>query len=109
MIIIQRLAKLKKKFTDHAHDKYITTPEFNKLTAENFAERLKQENLVTETDFNNKLTSLNRKITSNKTNQLVTENELKRLKTFDQGYFVGRNYFDESGTQNYYIFQPISQ
>ena len=29
-----------KTFTDHSHDKYITTPEFNKLTAENFAARL---------------------------------------------------------------------
>ena len=24
-------------------------------------------------------------------------------------YFRGKNYFDESGTQNYYIFQPISK
>ena len=39
------------------HDKYITTPEFNKLTAENFTARLKQANLVTKTDFDNKLTS----------------------------------------------------
>ena len=29
--------KLKKKATDHSHDKYITTPEFNKLIAETFA------------------------------------------------------------------------
>ena len=28
------------------HDKYITTPEFNKLTAENFTARLKQVNLM---------------------------------------------------------------
>ena len=27
-------------------DQYITTPEFNKLTAENFAARLKQANLL---------------------------------------------------------------
>ena len=39
------------------HDKYITTPDFNKLTAENFTARLKQANLVTKTDFDNKLTS----------------------------------------------------
>ena len=45
----------------------------------------------------------------NKTNQLVTENELKKLKAFDQGYFVGKSHFDEGDTQNYYIFQPISK
>ena len=50
-----------KKITDHKHDKYLTTPEFNKLTAENFAARLAQANLVTKTDFDNKLSSLNKK------------------------------------------------
>ena len=39
------------------HDTYITTPEFNRLTAENFKARLKQANLVTKTDFDKKLTS----------------------------------------------------
>ena len=81
---------MKKKLTDHKHDEYITTPEFNKLTAEHFTARLKQANLVTKTDFANKLTNLNKKITSNKTNQLVTENELKKLKAFDYGQFVGK-------------------
>ena len=47
------------------HEKFITTPEFNTLTAQNFTARLKQANLVTETDFNEKLTDFNRKITSN--------------------------------------------
>ena len=46
-----------------SHDKYITTTEFNKLTAENFAARLKQANLVTKTGFGNKLTSFNKRIT----------------------------------------------
>ena len=42
--MIQKLMKLKKKITDHNHDKYITTPAFNKLTAENSAARLAQAN-----------------------------------------------------------------
>ena len=33
--------EIEKKITDHNHNKYITTPEFNKLTSENFAARLK--------------------------------------------------------------------
>ena len=36
------------------HDKYITTPEFNNLTVENFPAILKQANLVTKTDFDKK-------------------------------------------------------
>ena len=34
---------------------------------------------------------------------------MNKLKTFDSSYFRGKNYFDEDGTQNYYIFQPISK
>ena len=44
------------------HDKYITTPEFSNLTAENFTAKLKQANLVTKTDFDNKLTSFKQNI-----------------------------------------------
>ena len=43
------------KLTDHNHDKYITTPEFDKLTAENFPTRLTQVNLITKKDFDAKL------------------------------------------------------
>ena len=34
-----------------SNDEYITTPELNKLTAENFTARLRQSNLVIKTDF----------------------------------------------------------
>ena len=80
------------------HDKYITTPEFDKLTAENFAERLKQGNLVRKTDLDNKLTSLNIKIVLNKTKHLTIKKEFKKLNTFDISCFSGKNYFEEDGT-----------
>ena len=63
--------------------------------------------MVTKTDFDGKLSSLNRKITSNKTKHLVIENELKKLKTFDLGYFIGNSHFDEDGAQNYLVFQSM--
>ena len=31
---ITNINEIEKSFIDHNHDKYITTPEFNKLTAE---------------------------------------------------------------------------
>ena len=40
-----------KKLTDYNHDKDITTPEFNNLTADVFNVRLTQANLITKTDF----------------------------------------------------------
>ena len=75
-----KINEIEKKGTDHDHNKYITTPEFNELTAENFAARLAQANLVTKTDFVNKLRSLNKKINSNKTEHELAENELKNYK-----------------------------
>ena len=35
------------------------------------------------------------------------ENELNKFKTFDLSYFIGKSHFEEDGTQNYLIFQPI--
>ena len=46
-----KISELEKKVTDHNHDKYITTPEFNTLAAV-FNTRLAQANLITKTDFN---------------------------------------------------------
>ena len=94
----QKLVKL--KLTDHNHNEYITTPEFNKL-------KLAQADLVTKTNFDNKLSSLNRKIVLNKTRHLLNEKELKKLKTFDLSYFMGKRHFEDDGMQNYLVFQPI--
>ena len=88
------------------HDKYVTTPEFNKLTAENFTARLKQANLVTKSYFD-KLTSFNRKITSNKTKYLEVQKKLNSLITNDYNFFLGRMYFaSNDGSQNMFFYQP---
>ena len=54
------------------------------------------------------MSSLNKKITSNKAKHLLVENELNKLKTFDLSYFIVKNYFEGDGSQNYLVFQPIS-
>ena len=107
LTLTQKLMKLKRKLLNIVNDKYITTPEFNQLTAENFAARLAQANLITKTDFNAKLSSLNEKITSNKTKHLLVENELKKLERFDSIYFCGKSHFEDDGTQNYLVFQTV--
>ena len=65
--------------------------------------------MVTKTDFDAKLSSLNRKITANKTKKLLVENELNNLKTFDSSQFIGKSHFEENGTQNYLVFQPLNK
>ena len=100
--------KIEKKINDHCYEKYITTPEFNTLAAGAFTARLAQANLVTETEFDNKLKSLNQKINSDKAKYLVVENELKKLQTFDLIYFRGKSHFEEAGRKNYLVFQPMN-
>ena len=96
-----KITEIEKKRTDHNHGKYITTPEFNTSAANIFNARLAQANLIRKTDFDAKLSGLNRKITANKTKYLLVENELKKLKAFDSGYFRGKNNFEEDGTQDF--------
>ena len=69
--------------------------------------RLEQANLITKTEFYSRLSSLNRKVTANKSKHLLIENELSKFKTFDSSYFTGKSHFEEDGTQNYLVFQPI--
>ena len=88
------LTAVENKIPDHS--KYITTPEFNKLTAENFAARLAQANLPSKNDianfvkktyFDDKLKNFNEKNSSNKTKQVLVENELKKFQTFYSSLF----------------------
>ena len=39
--------------------------------------------------------------------QFLVKNELKKLKTIDSSYFRGKSHFEEDGTQNYLVFQPM--
>ena len=51
------------------------------------------------------MSSLNRKNTGMKTKHLLVENELKKVKTFDSSYIIGKSHFEEDGTQSYLVFQ----
>ena len=104
-----KITEIEKKLTDYDHNKYITTPEFNAVAASVFNARLVQVNLITKTD-DVKLSSLNRKITANKSKHLLVENELKKLKESALLIFVGNLAFDGSdGSQAYLIFQPLQR
>ena len=107
--IITLKLQIENKLNNHNHDKYIDTSDFNKLAGDVFNAKIAQANLVTKTDFNAKLSGLNRKITKNKIDHLLVQNELNKLKTFDLSYFVGKNYFEKYSMQNYLVFQPINK
>ena len=94
-----KITESEKKLTDHEHDKYIDTSKFNTLATNVFNTQIAQANLITMTDFDAKLSSFNRKITENKTRHFLNGNDLS--------YYNGKNHFDEDGSLNYYVFQPL--
>ena len=104
-----KVTEIENKPNNYNHDKYIDTPEFNKLVADVFNAKLAQTNLVTKTDFDVKLSRINRKITESKTENVLVKNELNKLKAFHSDYFIGKSHFEEDGTQNYLVFQPLNR
>ena len=66
------------------------------LLTQDFDARLAQANLITKTDFDANLSSLNRKITGNISKHLLVGNELK---TFDSRCFIDKNHLEEDGTK----------
>ena len=102
-----KVKEIENELINHNHNKYIDTQEFNKLATDVLNTRIAKANLITKTDFHAKLSNLNRKITQNKTDHLLVQNELNKLKTSDSSYCRDKNYFEEDGTQNYLVFQPM--
>ena len=63
---------------------------------------------MAKTNFDNTVSSLDSKIAANKIKNESIENELKNLKMFDSSYCTGKSHFEEDGTQNYLVFQPLN-
>ena len=74
-VLNTKISKVGNKICDTS--KYIITQEFNKLTAENFAAKLKQADLVSKTGFHNKLIIFNKRITSNKAKHFKVRKKIK--------------------------------
>ena len=90
---------IENKLNNHNHDKYVATSKFNTFAANVFNARLAQANLMTKTDFDAKLSSLDKKITGK---YFLNDNDLS--------YYRGKQYFDEgSGKQNYLVFLPMGK
>ena len=102
-----KISEIQSKISNQNHDKYVTTPELNRLTAQNFQATLKQVNLITQRDLDTELKKISDRVTSNKSKHLLFENELKKLQTFDVAYFRDKSHFEEDGTQSYLVFQPM--
>ena len=88
-----KITDIENILNNHNHDKYVATSEFNTFDANVFIVRLAQANLVAKSDFDAKLSSLNRKITANKAKHFLNDNDLS--------YYRGKQY--------YLVFLPINK
>ena len=113
----RKICEIENKITDHDHDKYITTQEFNKLTSENFTASLKQANLaskndtvnfVKKKDFDNKI----KDVTSSKNDLNKQSKNVKAISTkgftkhliTEFSILNGAKYFYSETFQNYLAF-----
>ena len=62
---------------------------------------------MTKTNFDKSVSSLHKKIEALKMKSI--DNEIKKLKTLDLSYFICKSHFEEDGTQNYLVFQPLNK
>ena len=62
-----KVSEIENKLSNHNHDKYITTQEFNELATDAFDARIARGNLVVKTNFDSTVSSLDSKIAENKT------------------------------------------
>ena len=70
---------------------------------ENFKQRLKQADLVSKNDFDNKLISFDKKTIANKTKY---QKKLNSLTTKDYNFSLSRMYFtSDDGFQNMFVYQ----
>ena len=61
-----KISELEKNITDHDQDKYITTSEVNTIATNVVNTKITQANLITKTDFDIKVLSIDSKVTGNK-------------------------------------------
>ena len=76
-VLNTKISEVENKIPDNS--KCNTHQEFNELTAEKLAARLKQADLVNKINFDNKLTNSDKQITSNKTKHLEVQKKLNSL------------------------------
>ena len=91
--------------------KYFTTTDYNKFTNEKFDVKMKQKQLIYKSDTSEFLdnSDLNKKIATleTKAELKLEQDKIIKPQAFYSSYFCGKSYFEDDGTQNYLVFQPM--
>ena len=91
--------------------KYFTTSKYNKFTNNILHANRKEKKLVNKSNksgfINNSVIDKNIATLATKGKLKPEQNKIVKLQTFDSFYFRNKSYFEDNGTQNYLVFQPI--
>ena len=93
-------------------NQYITTANYNKVTKNVVAERVKKKkqflknpvivHLVNNTDLNKLVATLAIKVESK-----AGQDKIMKVQTFNSSYLCGKSHFIDDGTQNNLVFQTL--
>ena len=91
--------------------KNLTTTDYNKFTTGTLDTKIKEKellnkynicNIVKSPDLNTKLVTL-----AIKTELKADQYNIVKRKALDSNYFCSKSHFENDGTQNYLVFQPV--
>ena len=93
--------------------KYFTTSKYNKFMNEIIGNKMKEKELVKKSDISGFINNsdLDNKIAtlSTKTALKTEQDKITKLQASELNYFRGKSHFENDGTQNYLVFQPVSR
>ena len=91
--------------------KYITTVDYNKFTKDIVGNSIRSKNLFDKSAIAGFINNahLDRKLATlaAKTELKEEQDKIIKLQVFDSIYFRGKSHFEDDGTQNYFVFQPM--
>ena len=94
-------------------NEHITTAVYNKFTKDIVANKIKSEGLVNKSDIvgfiDNADLDKGVAILATKTELKAEKDKIAKLEAFDSSYFRGKSNFENDGTQNYLVSQPIQR
>ena len=91
--------------------KFFTTADYNRFTNQTLNAKVKQKRLVDKcpiagfinnADLDKKAATL-----ATKADLKAEQDKIIKLQAFDSSYFRGKSHFEDDGTQNYLVFQPM--
>ena len=92
-------------------EKYFTTSNYNKFVGEIIDAKIQAKGLVHKSTISNLVKNSDLNITlatlATKAELKAEQEKIVNPQAFDSSFFCGKSHFEDNGTQNYLVFQPV--